>query len=138
MSHLAMFPPLLAAQGESPLMSFLPIILMFVVLYLVVLRPMSKQEKARRTRVQALQRGDEVVIGGGILGRVTNADDPKLAVVEIADRVRIKVLKKDIIDTREAALEAAPSYDKDKDKKDAKSESDDKKKTQEDEARKGA
>jgi preprotein translocase subunit YajC len=96
---------LLAEAGAgSSLGSFLPIILMFAVVYLIVLRPMSKQEKERRKRVEALKKGDEVVIGGGILGRISNADDAKVAVVEIADKVKIRVLKKDIVDTKAAAL----------------------------------
>lgn len=82
----------------------LPILLMFGVVYFIVLRPMSKQEKERRKRVDGLKKGDQVVVGGGILGRISNADDPKVAVVEIADRVKIRVLKKDIVDTQAAAL----------------------------------
>jgi preprotein translocase subunit YajC len=108
---------LLAEAGAgSSLGSFLPIILMFAVVYLIVLRPMSKQEKERRKRVEALKKGDEVVIGGGILGRISNAEDPKVAVVEIADKVKIRVLKKDIVDTKAAALkdEAKPADKADK------------------------
>lgn len=114
----------------------LPILLMFGVVYFIVLRPMSKQEKERRKRVDGLKKGDQVVVGGGILGRISNADDPKVAVVEIADRVKIRVLKKDIVDTQAAALaddkagasksdakkdakkdDKADDKDKDKDKK---------------------
>lgn len=82
----------------------LPIILMFAVIYFIVLRPMSKQEKDRKKRVEGLKKGDQVVLAGGILGRISNADDPKIAIVEIADRVKIKVLKSKIEDSAEAAL----------------------------------
>jgi preprotein translocase subunit YajC len=113
---------ILAAGGGSMMTQLLPIVAMFAVIYFIVLRPMSKQEKERRKRVEGLKKGDHVVLGGGILGRISNADDDKIAVVEIADRVKIRVLKKDIVDTKDAALKAEeekegkkPS-DKDKDK----------------------
>ena len=60
-----------------------------------------------------------MIIGGGILGRVSNMDDPKIAVVEIADKVKIRVLKKDLVDTQAAALEdkgKSEAADKAKDK----------------------
>ena len=61
-----------------------------------------------------LSKGDQVVLQGGIMGRISNADDPKIAIVEIADRVKIKVLKAKIEDSAEAALKD----DKDAKKKD--------------------
>ncbi len=88
-------------------MSLLPMLLMFAVIYFIILRPMSKQEKERRKRVEGLKKGDHVVIGGGILGRISNLDDPKIAVVEIADKVKIRVLRKDLVDSQEAALKEA-------------------------------
>jgi len=97
----------LFAQGAgSALSGVLPIVLMFAIVYFIVLRPMSRQEKERKKRVEGLKKGDQVVIGGGILGRVSNLDDPKVAVVEIADKVKIRVLRKDLLDAAEAALAA--------------------------------
>lgn len=111
----------LVAEG-SAFGGMIPILLMFAVVYFIVLRPMSKQEKDRKKRVETLAKGDQVVIGGGILGRISNLDDPKVAVVEIADRVKIRVLRKDIVDAAEAALKdekAAPAKKADeKDNKD--------------------
>jgi preprotein translocase subunit YajC len=105
-------PPIgLVAEG-SAFGGMLPILLMFAVVYFIVLRPMSKQEKDRKKRVETLAKGSEVVIGGGIIGRISNLDDPKIAIVEIADKVKIKVLRKDIVDSAEAALKddkAAPA-----------------------------
>lgn len=122
LSTLSFVPSLLAegeAAGGSAFTGLLPIILMFGVIYFIVLRPMSKQEKERRKRVDGLQKGDKVVLQGGILGRVTNADDPKIAVVEIADKVRVRVLKKDINDTADNALKDEKDDKKKEDKKDA-------------------
>lgn len=100
-----------AAAGGSAFGGLLPIILMFAVIYFIVLRPMSKQEKERKKRVEGLKKGDQVVLQGGILGRVTNVDDPKIAVVELADRVRVRVLKSKIEDLQDTVLkpDAAPS-----------------------------
>ncbi|MCA9652738.1 MAG: preprotein translocase subunit YajC [Myxococcales bacterium] len=126
----------LLAEGAAagPGLGGLPmILLMFAVIYFIVLRPMSKQEKDRRKRVDGLQKGDEVVLQGGILGRVTNIDDPKVAVVEIAPKVRIRVLKKDINDTKAAALK--DDKDKDKDKADAKAKDDKDKKAKDEKSK---
>ncbi len=115
-----MFQLLLAEGAGSAFGGVMPIVLMFAVVYFIVLRPMSRQEKDRKKRVESLKKGDQVVIGGGILGRISNLDDPKVAVVEIADKVKIKVLRKDIVDAASAALAdekaKAPAKDaKDKD-----------------------
>ena len=104
----------------------LPIILMFAVIYFIVLRPMSKQEKERKKRVEALKKGDEVVLQGGIFGRITNTDDAKYFMVEIAERVRVKVLKSKVEDLQDTVLKAekdvaAPSK-KDEAKNEAKTE----------------
>jgi len=126
---LAGTSPVLLAEGGAP--SFLGnpmfmMVIMFAVIYFMVLRPMSKQEKDRKARVEGLKKGDEVVLQGGILGRISNIDD-EIAIVEIADRTKIRVLKKDISDTRAAATAKADGKDgkdkakKDEGKKDAKS-----------------
>jgi preprotein translocase subunit YajC len=94
----------LAEGAGSAFGGVMPIVLMFAVVYFIVLRPMSRQEKDRKKRVEQLKKGDQVVIGGGILGRISNLDDPKVAVVEVADKVKIRVLRKDIVDAASAAL----------------------------------
>jgi len=99
---------LVAASSAMPFGQLLPILLMFAVVYFLVLRPMSNQEKTRRKRVEQLKKGDTVVLAGGILGRISNMDDPKIAVVEIADRVKIRVLRREIMDTQESALKEEP------------------------------
>lgn len=109
------FPGPLLGQTGSAFSGILPIVLMFAVVYFLVLRPMSRQEKDRKKRVETLAKGDQVVIGGGIIGRISNLDDPKIAVVEIADKVKVRVLRKDIVDTMDAAMKdgkAAPAAPK--------------------------
>jgi len=79
-----------AAPGGADLMSMLPIILMFVVLYFVMIRPQMKRAKEHKAMVEALQKGDEVIAAGGVLGKVTKVAD-NYVTIEIADKVEIRV-----------------------------------------------
>lgn len=85
-----------AAAGSS-LGGFLPIILMVGVFYFLVIRPQGKLEKDRKARLARLDKGDQVRLNGGILGKVTSVED-QIVMVEIADKVRIKVLRAEIGD----------------------------------------
>lgn len=79
-----------AAPGGADLMSMLPIILMFVVLYFVMIRPQMKRAKEHKAMVDALQKGDEVIAAGGVLGKVTKVAD-NYVTIEIADKIEIRV-----------------------------------------------
>ena len=74
----------------STLTGMLPLVLMFVVLYFIMIRPQMKRQKEHRAMVQALAKGDEVVIGGGMLGRVTRMSDQYMH-VEIANGIEVQV-----------------------------------------------
>lgn len=78
-----------AAQG-SPLMTFLPMVLIFVVFYFLLIRPQSKRAKEHAAMVAALEAGAEVATSGGILGKVVETGEQFLT-VEIADGVKVKV-----------------------------------------------
>lgn len=73
-------------------MSFLPIILMFVVLWFIMIRPQMKRQKETKAMLEALAKGDEVVTAGGILGKVTKVAE-QFVVVEIAANTEITVQK---------------------------------------------
>ena len=79
-----------AAPGGADLMSMLPIILMFVVLYFVMIRPQMKRAKEHKAMVDAIQKGDEVIAAGGVLGKVTKVAD-NYVTLEIADKIEIRV-----------------------------------------------
>jgi preprotein translocase subunit YajC len=79
-----------AVPGGADIMSMLPIILMFVVLYFVMIRPQMKRAKEHKAMVDALQKGDEVIAAGGVLGKVTKVAD-NYVTIEIADKLEIKV-----------------------------------------------
>ena len=80
-----------APQGQGDaLMSFLPLIFIFVVFYFLLIRPQTKKAKEHKLMVQALAKGDEVVTNGGLLGRITKVGE-SFVTVELADNVQIKV-----------------------------------------------
>jgi preprotein translocase subunit YajC len=78
------------AAQPNPLMQMLPLVLIFVVFYFLLIRPQTKRAKEHRAMVAALAVGDEVVTGGGLLGKVTEVSDQFLT-VEIADGVAVKI-----------------------------------------------
>jgi preprotein translocase subunit YajC len=77
-----------AAGGDAGLMGFLPIILMFVLLYFLMIRPQMKRAKEQKAMVDALQKGDEVITAGGVLGKITSVSDTYIT-VEIAANTEI-------------------------------------------------
>jgi preprotein translocase subunit YajC len=81
---------------QSSLMSMLPLVLMFVVLYFVMIRPQMKRQKEHRTMVEALAKGDEVATSGGLLGRVTRMGDAYLS-VEIANGVEVQLQRSAVV-----------------------------------------
>jgi preprotein translocase subunit YajC len=80
------------AGGESSLMSFLPLILMFVVLYFIMIRPQMKRQKEHRNMLAAVDKGDEVVTSGGLVGKISKVGEAYVG-VQIADNVEITVQK---------------------------------------------
>ena len=76
--------------GGDPIMTFLPMIAIFVAFYFFLIRPQQKRAKETRTMLSALQVGDEIVIAGGIAGKVKRLSDNYLD-LEIADNIDIKV-----------------------------------------------
>jgi len=87
-----------AANGGAAgsLMQFLPLVLMFVVLYFIMIRPQMKRQKEHRSMVEALAKGDEVVIGGGVIGRVAKLGDSVLH-VEVAKDVEVQVQRSAVV-----------------------------------------
>ena len=81
--------PAAPAPGGG-LLSFLPLIVIFVIFYFLLIRPQSKRAKEHKAMVDALGKGDEVITGGGIAGRITGVSEAFLT-VEIADNVAVKV-----------------------------------------------
>ena len=97
-SAFAQTAPAAAAGGDmqSSLMSMLPLVLMFVVLYFVMIRPQMKKSKEHRAMIDALAKGDEVCTGGGMLGKVTKLGDYYLS-LEIASDVEIQIQRSAVV-----------------------------------------
>ncbi|GEM_PF-463546 len=89
-----------AGLGGMPMM-----VLMVAVFYFIVLRPMKKQEKERTAKLEQLKKHDRVVLNNGIFGRVSSLDE-KTMMLEIADRVKIKVKRSEVSDFEENFLKA--------------------------------
>lgn len=79
-----------APATSDPLLSMLPLVLVFVVFYFFLIRPQTKRQKEHKEMVGKLAVGDEVVTGGGVLGKVTEVGE-QFVQIEVADGVRIKV-----------------------------------------------
>ncbi len=78
--------------GDPGFIGLLPIILMFVLLYFLMIRPQMKRAKEHRQMVEGLQKGDEVITAGGVLGRITKLGDAYVS-VEIAPNTEVSVQK---------------------------------------------
>ena len=79
-----------ATTASDPIMTFLPMVAIFIAFYFFLIRPQQKRAKESRAMLSALQVGDEIVIGGGIAGKVKKLSDNYLD-LEVADNIEIKV-----------------------------------------------
>jgi len=85
-----------ATDAPSTLMSMLPLVLMFVVLYFVMIRPQMKKAKEHKSMVEALAKGDEVVVAGGLLGKITKLGDVYIG-LEVANGVEVQFQRSAVI-----------------------------------------
>jgi preprotein translocase subunit YajC len=83
-------------DNQSALIQFFPLVLIFVVFYFLLIRPQQRKAKDHKAMLDALRRGDRVVTGGGIIGTVARVDNPEEVTVDIADGVRVRVLRSTI------------------------------------------
>jgi preprotein translocase subunit YajC len=82
-----------APSAGAAFAQFLPIILIFVIFYFLLIRPQQKKMKEHRAMVEGLRRGDQVVTSGGIVGKVSKVQEDNMVEVEIAEGVKVKVIK---------------------------------------------
>jgi preprotein translocase subunit YajC len=97
-SAFAQTAPAAAGGGDmqSSLMSMLPLVLMFVVLYFVMIRPQMKKQKEHRAMIDALAKGDEVATVGGVLGKVSKLTDSYVS-LEVATGVELQVQRSAVV-----------------------------------------
>jgi len=72
---------------------FLPLILIFLIMYFLLIRPQQKKVKEHQAMVEALRRGDQVITQGGLIGKVTKVKDDGEIEVEISDGVKVRVVR---------------------------------------------
>jgi preprotein translocase subunit YajC len=88
-----------ASSGDNPLMSLIPLILIFAVFYVLIIRPQQKKIKEHEAILGTMKRGDDVVTGGGIIGKVSKIEeDSNIVHIEIAKDVVVRVNKATIIE----------------------------------------
>jgi preprotein translocase subunit YajC len=99
-SAFAQTAPAAAAGGADSMFgqlgSVLPLVLMFVVLYFIMIRPQMKKQKEHKAMIEALAKGDEVIIAGGVLGRVSKLGDSFLS-VEVSNGVEMQVQRAAVV-----------------------------------------
>jgi preprotein translocase subunit YajC len=83
-------------DNQGALIQFLPLVLIFAVFYFLLIRPQQRKAREQRATLDALRRGDRVVTGGGIIGTIVRVDSPEEVVVDIADGVRVRVIRSTI------------------------------------------
>ncbi len=90
--------PAAAASGgiESTMMSMLPLVLMFGVLYFIMIRPQMKRQKEHKAMIEALAKGDEVITSGGMIGRIAKLGE-SYAHVEISNGVEVQVQRSAVV-----------------------------------------
>lgn len=90
----AMGPPS-GSEGGNPLTAFLPLIIIFAIFYFLLIRPQQKRAKDHRNFLDSVNRGDEVITTGGLIGKITGLTDD-VVTLEVADKVKVKVARAQI------------------------------------------
>ncbi|MBU4530703.1 MAG: preprotein translocase subunit YajC [Hoeflea sp.] len=86
--------------GGEILMSILPFLLIFVIMYFLIIRPQRTQMKKREEMLKNVRRGDQIITGGGVIGKVTKVVDDTELEVEISDGVKVRLIRSLIADVR--------------------------------------
>lgn len=81
---------------ENTLAQFVPLLLIFAIMYFLLIRPQQKKVKEHQAMVSALRRGDQVVTQGGLIGKVSKVKDDNEVEVEVAEGVKVRVVKSTI------------------------------------------
>jgi preprotein translocase subunit YajC len=86
--------------SDNMLVSLLPFVLIFVIMYFLILRPQQKRQKQHADMVKNVRRGDTVVTSGGLVGKVTKVIDDEQVEVEVAEDVRVRQMRSMLADVR--------------------------------------
>ena len=84
-------------QGGSPILGFLPLILIVFVMYFLMIRPQAKRQKEHKAMIQQLQKGDKILTSGGLVGTVAGVKEKEgLLIVKIADNVKVELSRNSV------------------------------------------
>jgi len=89
-----------APGGTDMLMQIVPFALIFVIMYVLIIRPQQKRAKEHQTLIENVRRGDTVIMTGGLIGKVTKVAEGSEIEIEIADNVRVKIIRTMIAEVR--------------------------------------
>ena len=89
-----------AAGGGDLLLSIMPFVLIFVIMYFLIIRPQRQQMKKRDEMLKGIRRGDQIVTGGGVVGKVTKVIDDNELEVEIAEGIKVRAVRHLVADVR--------------------------------------
>ncbi|HEY9037732.1 MAG TPA: preprotein translocase subunit YajC [Roseovarius sp.] len=96
-------------EGGSAFAQFIPLILIFAIMYFLLIRPQQRKLKAHRAMVENLRRGDQVVTQGGLIGKVSKVKDDDEVEVELAPNIKVRVVKStvaQVVSKTEPAVDA--------------------------------
>ena len=82
-----------AGGASSAFSSFVPLILIFAIMYFLMIRQQQKKAKQHKAMIDSLRRGDQVVTSGGVLGKVSKVSDDGIVEIEIAEGVKVRVMR---------------------------------------------
>jgi preprotein translocase subunit YajC len=88
------------AGGMDMFVQLVPFVLIFIIMYFLIIRPQQKRAREHQDMIKNVRRGDQIVMNGGILGKVTKVGDEPDIEVEIAEGVRVRVLRGMIAEVR--------------------------------------
>ena len=92
--------PSVLGGGDNMLVSLLPFVLIFVIMYFLILRPQQKRQKQHADMVKNVRRGDTVITSGGLVGKVTKVIDDEQVEVEVAEDVKVRQMRSMLADVR--------------------------------------
>ena len=87
-------------DATSPVLQILPFVLIFVIMYFLIIRPQRQQVKKHAEMVANVRRGDTIVTSGGLVAKITSATDDNEITAEIADGVKVKIVRRNIAEVR--------------------------------------
>ena len=99
-----------APAGAAGLIAFAPYLAIFAIFYFLMIRPQQQRVKAHRAMIDAVKKGDEVVTGGGLIGKVVRVMDAEVE-VELAPALKVRALKSTLSDVRGRGVAVAAAND---------------------------